>query len=147
MDIDGIATAIAARFAAAQVTPPAGGYDNVRVSTADLPGQMTPLPTVLVFLDSGDFGHFPGMRDGRQEWTVRFYYNQAGDVARDMKTLRLWLAVLIDQLRASAQLAGIVTLARITRFKIGILNYAGLDYTGIELGVHVVTNEAWVATS
>jgi hypothetical protein len=146
-DFDGIAAALAARFAAAQVTPPAGGYDNIRVATADLPNQMTPLPTVLVYLDSGDFTAFPGKRDGRSEWSVRFYYNQTGDLPRDMKALRLWAAVLIDQLKISTQLGGIVTLARVDSFRIGILNYAGIDYTGLELGVGIVTNEAWAAVA
>jgi hypothetical protein len=146
-DFDAIAVALAARYAPAQVTPPTGGYDNIRLSTADLPGQMTPLPTVLIFPDNGDFQTGNGTRTGGQEWLVRFYYNQIGDITRDMVALRKWLTVLVDQLRISAQLGGIVTVARVMTWKIGQMAYAGADYSGIELGVHIVADEPWAAVA
>jgi hypothetical protein len=146
MDFDASAIALAARFAPAQVTPPTG-YDNVRVSTADLPGQMTPLPTMLVFLDSGDFRTGNGTRQGGHDWLARFYYNQTGDLERDMVALRKWAGVLVDQLKLSVQLGGIVTSARVMSYQIGVLRYAGIDYSGIELRVHVVTDEGWAAAA
>jgi hypothetical protein len=152
-DFDAINTALVARFSAAQVTAPAGGYDTIRVATGDLPGQMTPLPTVLVFPTSGIYDQkAAGKRDSTNMFTVRFYYNQTGDAERDFPALRKWLDVLSDQLRASVQLGGLtwtsgvrqgeVTRAKVDDWKIGILTYAGLQYSGIELNVSVVVNES-----
>lgn len=152
-DFDAINTALVARFAPAQVTPPAGGYDNIRVATGELPGQMTPLPTVLVFPVSGSFDQkMGGKRDSTNMFTVRFYYNQTGDAERDFVALRKWLDVLSDQLRASIQLGGLtwtngvrvgeVTRAKVDSWTIGILTYAGVQYTGIDLSVSVLVNES-----
>jgi hypothetical protein len=152
-DFDAINTALVARFAPAQVTPPAGGYDNIRVATGDLPGQMTPLPTVLVFPESGTYDQrAAGKRDSVNTFIVRFYYNQTGDAERDFVALRKWLDVLSDQLRASVQLGGVtwssgvrvgeVTRAKVDTWKIGVMTYAGLQYSGIELSVSVLVNES-----
>lgn len=151
-DFDAINTALVARFAAAALTAPAGGYDTIRVSTGDLPGQMTPLPTVLVFPVSGTFDQkSAGKRDSTSLFTVRFYYNQTGDAERDFVALRKWLEILADQLRASVQLGGLtwsngvrigeVTRATVEGWRIGMLTYAGLTYSGIELDVSVLVNE------
>ena len=152
-DFDAINTALVARFSAAQVTAPAGGYDTIRVATGDLPGQMTPLPTVLVFPTSGIYDQkAAGKRDSTNMFTVRFYYNQTGDAERDFMALRKWLDVLSDQLRASVQLGGLtwtsgvrqgeVTRAKVDSAKVGILTYAGLQYSGIEFNVSVFVNES-----
>jgi hypothetical protein len=146
-DFDAINTALVARFSAAQVTPPAGGYDNVRVATGDLPGQMTPLPTVLVFPESGTFTHSAGKRDSVHTFTVRFYYNQSGDAERDFVPLRKWLTILVNQLQTGAQLGGIVTQAKVLGWKVGVMTYASIPYTGIELSVMVNVNEAWSPVS
>jgi len=149
IDFDGITLALAARFAPAQITPPAG-YDNIRTSTGNLPGQMVPLPAVLVFPESGDFEADTvkvGGRDSLHEFVIRFYYNQTGDLERDTVALRKWLGVLVDQLRGSVTLGGLVTSARISSWLIGLLPYAGLDYTGIELTVRVRINEPWSVTA
>ena len=152
-DFDAINTALVARFAAAQITPPAGGYKNVRVATGDLPGQMTPLPTVLVFPVSGTYDQkMGGKRDSTNMFMVRFYYNQTGDAERDYVALRKWLDVLSDQLRSSVQLGGLtwssgvrqgeVTRVKVDGWRIGILTYANVQYSGIELDVSVVVNES-----
>lgn len=147
-DFDGIDTALAARFAAAAVTPPTS-YENIRISTADLPGQMTPLPTVLVYTESGTFDTRVGDRQSMHQRTIRFYYNQTGDIEKDMKALRLWLAVLCDQLRASVQLGGALNITRCTvdSYKVGVMPYAGLSYTGIEIGVSFGIAEGWSSTA
>lgn len=150
---DAINTALVARFSAAQVTAPAGGYDTIRTATGDLPGQMTPLPTVLVFPVSGTFDQKMGAkRDSTNLFVVRFYYNQTGDAERDFVGLRKWLDVLADQLAGSVQLGGLtwssgirqgeVTRAKVDAWRIGILTYAGLQYSGIELDVSVQVNES-----
>jgi hypothetical protein len=147
-DFDAIATALAARFISpALAAPPAGGYDTVRVSTADLPGQMTPLPTVLVFLDDGTFNHSAGKRDSVHSFLVRFYYNQVGDLERDMVALRKWLTILVDQLRLASQLGGLVTQAKVMTWKVAIIRYADVEYSGIELGVSINVNEPWSPVS
>jgi hypothetical protein len=154
-DFDAINTALVARFSPAQVTAPAGGYDPIRVATGDLPGQMTPLPTVLVFPESGVYEQkMGGKRDSTNTFIVRFYYNQVGDAERDFVALRKWLDVLSDQLRAAIQLGGLtwssgvrqgeVTRAKVDSWKIGVLTYAGVPYSGIELTVSVVVNESLV---
>lgn len=146
MDLNAVATAIAARFAAAQVTPPAG-YINVRSSTADLPNALPPLPCVLVFPDSGDFQTGNGTRLGTHDFFVRFYFAQTIDLTRDMNAIRQWTTILTDQLKISAQLAGIVDRATVDGYQMGLLNFAGQTYSGVELRVHVVKTEAWAAVA
>jgi hypothetical protein len=87
-------------------------------------------------------------------FTVRFYYNQLSDLERDYVALRKWLDILSDQLRASVQLGGLtwssgtrqgeVTRAKVDGWKIGILTYANVKYTGIELAVSILVNESLV---
>ena len=108
---------------------------------------MTPLPTVLVFPESGEFTHYANKRDSVHEFVVRFYYNQTGDLARDTVSLRKWLAVLVQRLEGSVQLGGIVTNAHVDSYTVGTFTYAGLEYSGIELTVSVVVNEAWTAVA
>jgi hypothetical protein len=146
-DFDAINTALVARFAAAAITPPTG-YDNVKIATGDLPTGMLPLPAVLVYPpEEGAFRGFPGKRDSTHQIIVRFYYNQTGDLERDSAALRKWLTVLVDQLKLSTQLGGIVTKASIDSYRTGTFVYATLDYTGIELTVSVLVNEAWAAVA
>lgn len=147
-DFDAITVALAARFAPAQVTAPTG-YDPITISTGDLPEGLLPTPCVLVFPNEGAFDYEKGVgkRDGVHAFAVRFYFNQIGDLERDTVALRKWLTVLVDQLRLSSQLAGIVTSAKVTDWAIVILKYAGQEYTGIELTVRIVANEPWAAVS
>lgn len=145
-DFDAITIALAARFGPGTVTPPTG-YDPIRLSTGDLPNQMTPLPTVLVYPEQGEFTQYPGKRDSGHTFLVRFYYNETGDMARDMVALRKWLTVLSDQLKGATMLGGIVTSANITSWKIGAMSYAGIDYSGIEFSVRIITNEPWAAVA
>jgi len=145
-DFDAINTALVARFAAAAITPPTG-YDKVKIATGDLPTGMLPLPCVLVLPETGDFTHYPGKRDSTHEYIVRFYYNQNGDLERDTAALRKWLTVLVDQLKISTQLGGIVTMATVISYNVGVFDYTPAQYTGIELTVSVLVNEAWAAVA
>jgi hypothetical protein len=146
-DMDAIAVALALRFDPAAALPPAG-YDPIRLSTGDLPGQMTPLPTVLVFPSSGSIGYpAAGDRAGEHVFLVRFYYSQTGDLERDMVALRRWLTVLLDRLLGAVQLAGVVHLAQIVGWTIGVFPYAGQEYTGIELAVSIGTNDHYTPIS
>ena len=149
MDLYAASVAIAARFAAAQVTPPAG-YGNIRSSTAAPPNAMGPTPVVYVFPDDGAFDTGNGTRLIVSNFIVRFYYGQTGDIARDSVALQKWVTVLSDQLKGSVQFAGSVTgVARATvdHYKVGVLNYGGKDYSGVELQVRVVWSEGWLAVA
>lgn len=141
-----IAAAIAARFVAAQVTPPAG-YANIRSSTANAPGAIGPTPAVIVSLDQFQFTTGNTLRVGAVNWRVRFYFDQTSDLERTEPAIRKWVDVLIGQLKTSAQLAGLVDRAVIDGGRVGILAYGGVDYTGCELNVSTATSEGWVATS
>jgi hypothetical protein len=143
---EAIAAAIAGRFLAAQVTPPAG-YANIRSSTANAPGAIGPTPAVVVSLDSFEFETGNSTRVGAQAFFVRFYFDQTSDLERTEPAIRKWVDVLIGQLKASVQLAGLVDRAVISAGKVGILAYGGVDYTGCELTVHTATSEGWVATA
>ena len=145
-DFDAIATAVALRFAAANMTAP-GTYEAVRYSTANLPNNIGLTPCALTYLDEGRFETGNGTRQGSHNFIVRFYFSSGIDLARDMAALRAWLTVLVGQLRTSVQLGGTVTYARIDSWKFGLLSYAGDSFTGIELGVHVVTDEGWAASA
>ena len=79
--------------------------------------------------------------------SIRFYYNQTGDLERDSAALRKWATVLIDQLQGAVQLGGTVTSAHIMGFQVGLLNYAGIQYTGLEMRITVITNDAWAAVA
>lgn len=147
-DFDAIITATAARYAAGQVTPPVG-LTNIRSSTGDAPNQLGPLPCVIIVPLQGTFATGNGTRTGGHDLLARFYLAQAAqaDFSRDLPALRKWLTVLVDQLKISAQLAGIVTSIRVMTWKLGVMQYGGQDYSGIELGLHVVTDESWAAVS
>jgi hypothetical protein len=141
-DFDAIGTALAARFAPGVTTAPTG-YDPITISTGDLPEGMYPMPCVLTFYEAGTFTHSAGKRDSVHTYTVRFYFNQTGDLERDMVALRKWLTVLVDQLKLAAQLGGIVTQAKVIGSKLGTLTYAQIPYSGLELAVMVNVNEPW----
>lgn len=146
-----IAQAIATRFTAGSITavnggPPAG-FANVRSSVANPPGAIGPTPAVVTSIDSGEFRTGESTRTGAQSWFVRFYFDQTSDLERTEPALRKWLDVLIYQLKGAVQLAGLVDLCVIRSWRVGVLAYGGVDYTGIELIVHTATSEGWVATS
>jgi hypothetical protein len=148
MDANAIDTAIAARYAPAQVTPPAG-LGNIRSSSADLPNRLGPLPAMLVFPDSGAFpgsggGH--GTRLGRHRRLARFYFARSKDLPRELNACRKWLTVLLDQLETGMQLGGAALVASVVDYRIATLPYGGIDHTGIELGIEVQTSEPWTPT-
>jgi hypothetical protein len=147
MDSTAIATALAARYAAAQMSAPAG-FRAIRTSTYKPAEDVPPLPCVMVFPPTaGTFESGNGTRTGGHDWTVRFLYDQAGDLARQGAALLKWLDKLTDQLRASVTLGGAVVTATTTGYQIGFFGYADKKYAGIELTVHIVTSESWAAAA
>lgn len=145
-DFDAIATAIAARYAAAQVTAPSG-YTNIRKATADAPNDLVVFPTVVVFPDGGTFEPGNGTRIGGHDFLVRFYFEKAADLPRQLTVLRKWATVLVDQHLTSVQLGGTVASVRTMRWTVGVHSYGAQEYAGIELAVHVTTSEAWSPTA
>lgn len=142
VDYNAVAAAIAARYAPAQVTPPAG-LANVRVSTANLPNHLTMLPAVLVFLDAGELTPGNGTRLGEGVFLARFYLGAPKSLARDMVKLTKWLGVLVDQHGTGLQLGGLVVAVRTRGWKVGMMDYNGVTFSGIELRLQVVTSEPW----
>lgn len=146
-DFDAIGVALAARYAPAQVTAPAGGYQNIRVSTNYWAAAALPLPFVYVVPSDGAFVTGNGSRQGAHNFLVRFYFAESGTPEKDSKALGKWMTVLVDQLKLATQFAGIVSVARVMDWRLGILPFGGKEYSGIELTVHVVTDESWAAVS
>lgn len=145
-DFSAIAVALALRFDPINVTPPAGGYDNIRYSTPFLAEFLGPLPVVLVFPDSGTFETGQGDRQSVHTWTVRFYYSQGTDLARESAALLKWATVLVDQLKTAVSLSTNVTRATVDEYTIGVLGYDTEKYTGIELKVGMLIAEGWLAS-
>lgn len=153
IDIDGIAVAIAARFAAGALTAPVG-YATIRNSTANPPAAITTTPTVIVTANGGEFdkpygGDRQSGESGLTYW-VRFYLDQVGDTERAEVALRKWASVFIYQLRGAGQLGGAfpeVVRVTLDTYKIGILTYAQAEYFGIEMTVTVQTAEPWAAVA
>lgn len=142
-DFDAIATAVAARYAA--VAGPGGVL--VRSATARPPNTLTALPAVVVFPDSGALEVGNGTRTGVHDFKVQFFLGAPKSLTRDWAKLTAWLTVLVDRHLAAIQLGGTVTVVRTRTWKIGILTYGATDYSGIELGVRVITDEPWTPTA
>lgn len=139
-DIAAIAAAIAVRFAAAAITPPSG-YDDIALSTSELPNAVASTPTVLVFPPSGQWSFNAGAtRVGDLAFPVRFYIAKAADNPRATAAVNAWYSVLIGQLigqLALGQSAAGVTHSFITGSQAGTLTYADMEYVGIEFTVTV----------
>lgn len=145
ISLDSISAAIAARYAASQLTAPAG-LPTIRLATSNLPNAIAATPCVLVFPADGTFKSGNGVRQGHQDWLVRFYLEKAADLPRQMNSLRKWLDVLIYQHLTSIQLGGLVAVCRLDGYSVGDMEYGGQTYAGIELSVSTTTSEGWSAS-
>jgi hypothetical protein len=146
LDLNATAIAIAARYAPGQLTAPTG-LNTIRSSVAAPPGAIGPTPCVVVTPEQGQFETGNGTRTGIQEWWVRFYLDQTSDLERSLPALLKWLSVLMYQHLTSTTLGGTVAWVKLFSYRVGILVYGGVDYTGIELTVHTATNEPWGASA
>jgi hypothetical protein len=142
-----IGDAIADRYAPGVLSTP-GGADAIRSSSANLPNNIGATPAVLVFLDSGQLTAGNGTRVGLTDWLVRLYYDQlgAGDLERDLDELRDWLTILVNAHLAQLNLGGAVVFCRTVGFRVGVLEYAGVKFTGCEVRVQTGTSESWTPT-
>ena len=143
MDVHAIATAIANRFSAANVTPPTG-YADIALSTAELPNAITSLPAVLVFPPDGNWSFNAGaVRTGDLRFPVRVYLGPMLDNGRNAEMVNKWHSVLIEQLIGSlalGQATNGVTHCFIDNSSSGMIEYADVSYAGLEfeVNVHVV---------
>ena len=145
MDVHAIATAIAGRFSAANVTPPSG-YADIALSTAELPNAITSLPAVLVFPPDGTWSFNAGAaRVGDLRFDVRVYLGPMMDNGRNAEMVNKWHSVLIEQLignLALGQATNGVTHSFITGSNSGMIEYADINYVGLEFEVTVHLVEA-----
>jgi hypothetical protein len=150
MDFAAIAAALAARYApgAPGVVTPTGAR-AIRSSTANLPNDMPATPAVLVLPDMGSMVQGNGSRLAGSDWMVRLHYDQVagGSMDRDQVALLAWLGVLVDVLATDSDLGGTVTVARTVSWKVGILRWSQVDYSGLEIRVHTVHSSGFAVSA
>ncbi len=148
MNLNTIATNIATRFSAANLTAPSG-LDNVTFSTHLLPNAITTTPCVLVKPPIGQFEYGPGIRHGELDFPVEFYLADASVLSVSASNAYAWYGTLLDQLTADYDLGGAseVIDGTITDTRVGTLTYAGRDYTGIQLTVRVRVRAGYPAST
>jgi hypothetical protein len=144
VDSYAIASAIATRFAAAAVTPPSG-YEDIKVSTPDLPDDVTLFPTVLVYPPQmSDATYYAHKANLNLVYPVVLFLSKADGTPRRAKALHDWLTALLNQMDGNLRLglSTYVSTATIENWSAGEWSYAGADYDGIRFEVHVHVNEA-----
>ena len=147
LDFLAIADGLAARYAPAAVTPPTG-YTNITLSTARLPNGLATLPAVLVFPEGGD-ATYNAQREGQHQFRVRFLLDQSsGDLRKNMVSLLKWLGVLWDQTHAAVKLglSSTVMKALPASYELGVFDYGGEKYDGIDVLVTVWTSDTVTLT-
>ena len=143
MDALAIADGLAARYAPAAVTPPAG-YPNIRQSTARIPSNIAMSPFVTVVLPEGDMILAPSVVDYGLDFEVVFHYaKHTADLARDMTALLSWLGILLKQTYPAMTL-GVsgVKKAYPTSFELIVATYGGSEWYGWKITVRVDYQEA-----
>jgi hypothetical protein len=141
--IGAIGTALAARFSAANTTPPAG-YDEVRLATANPPDMISVFPSVVVFPPSTTAEYGPN-RLVRQihRFPVRFYVAKGMGTDRAVKALYAWRDVLVEGVVSDMQLGlpNVVVKALVPDIRMGESEYGGEMFAVIEMQVEVTTRE------
>lgn len=143
MDLSTVADALALRYAASNITPPAG-LKTITTSTARPPNAIPNTPFVITWPTEGDVTITPGRMAGEHTFMVTFYYSKAeADIPREYVALEKWLGVLLAATFPQMQLglAPLVLKAIPLKWEIGSHVYAGITYEGITLTVHVWTSE------
>lgn len=147
MDLTAMASAIADRFSASAITPPTG-YTDPGTAVWQLPTAITTTPMAVVFPPEGDLSHFAHGRTGDLDFPVRWYIAPT-ESERATKAMYDWGSVLISQLQADYDLglSPTVTHAVVTGVRFGKLEYAGVEYFGVEVPVRVHVAEAFTPTT
>jgi hypothetical protein len=148
MDLSAIASALADRYAADLIVPPAG-YTDPGTATHQLPNAITSTPTAVVFPPEGEFSYAVMKRSGNLDFPVRFYIAPTADLPRATQAMYDWAGVLLDRLqgRYDLDLSPTVTHAVTSELRFGKLEYAGAEYVGVEFVVRVHTEEPFQPTT
>lgn len=144
-DFAAIASAIAGRFSASAISPPSG-YADPGTALWRMPEAITTSPTAVVFPPEGEFSYSGFRRSGNLDYPVRWYIAPTDDLPRSTQKMYDWAGTLIGQLEPQFDLdlsgSGGVTHAVVTGVRFGRLEYAGQEYSGIEMTVRVHLEEA-----
>ena len=149
MNVEGIADAIAARYARGTLTPPGGSPTllPIRTATARLPSKVGVTPALLVTPDSGALDTGNQTRGRADAWRALFLYARTRDYPRETRAVNRWLTVLLDAHLADCQLGGTVADCQTSGYSVGQYEYGAATYTGAELLLAVVDTEAWSPTA
>lgn len=148
MDLTAIASAVATRFNATAITPPAG-YNDPGTAVYELPSAITTTPTAIVFPPDIELSHWAGYhRSANVDFIVRWYIAPL-ETVRGTKAMYDWASVLLNQLQSQfdLDLTPTVTHAIVTGGRFGKLEYAGIEYFGMEVPVRVHVEEAFTPTT
>lgn len=153
LNILAVADGLAARFAAANVTPPTNPatglpYPDIRESTARLPNNPSAFPRVQVYPPQpGQSTHVysGGQRRSTFPFRVIFYFGEMqGDLERQLVGLYLWWGVLIDQLHAAMKLglggSGVLK-AILTTSGVGVHTVAGVEHSVVQMEIEITTED------
>ena len=146
MDSYAIAEAIAARFSAANVTPPTGQAEP-KVVTADLPESISFFPTLLVLPPEMDDASYNASRSRTFAllYRVTLFLSRADGTGRRAKAIHDWTTALYGQLGGQIQLGlpTYVPLATVEHFRSGPVIYGGETYDGLTFDVNVRISESY----
>lgn len=149
VDYRAIGTNLAAKYGPGVLATPASA-NAIRSATVQLPNAIAETPCVLVLPDQGSLDvPVGGTRLGEADWLVRLYYDQAagGTLERDTYAILGWLGVMLDALGLDLDLGGTVVVARARAWRAGLLDYAGVRFTGAELRIRTTTSESWTPSA
>ena len=141
LDFAAITVALAARLDPVNVTPPTG-EDNIKLSDAYAPGNVTRFPhAVTMPPHTGDLEYADGIREGTHVFDVLVVFAAAGGTERVQERIAKWLGVLLNVYYGAIQLGGGlgVALVRVEGYEVGMRRYGEEDYPAILLNVAVVT--------
>ena len=155
MNVQGIADAIAAKYARGTLTPPGGSPTLIGIrsgmATARLPSRIGETPALLVIPESGTFVTGGGQRIGSHTWRALFLYAVAKDKPRETRAVNRWLSVLLAAHSSGSQLGNTLGATFVdvttTGYTVGTIDYAGETYTGCELELSVTTWEPFAVTA
>lgn len=157
LDIEGLADAIAAKYARGTMTPPAGSPTLIAIrqgmATARLPSKVASTPALFIIPESGSLDVGGQDRVGAHTWRALFLYAVTKDYPRETRAVNRWLKVLLDAHLSGNQLAGAFAgvLAEVKTVGYngpGTITWAdGTVFTGAELELSVITTEAWSPTA
>jgi hypothetical protein len=146
VDSYAIASAIATRFSAANVTPPTGA-EEPKVVTQDLPEAISWFPTLLVFPPVMDDANYNASRNRTFPliYQVVLFLSRADGSARRAKALHDWTTALYGQLGGQLMLglSTYVQLATVDSFRAGVVEYEGAQYDGLTFEVNVRISETY----